>query len=180
MRRALFLVPVLVFLLLLGYFALPLLRHSDPSLVASPLIDKPAPDFALPPLPGETQGVARANLIGQVQLVNVFASWCVPCRAEAPALMALARDHKIVIWGIAQKDKPEDTAAFLAELGNPYRAVGVDRDGRASIDWGVYGVPETYLVDAQGKIRLKHVGPLTPDDVEHEILPALKQLEASS
>jgi cytochrome c biogenesis protein CcmG/thiol:disulfide interchange protein DsbE len=177
LRRLAFLLPVLGFLGLLAYFARPLIQGADPSLVASPLIDRPVPTFTLPALPGRDHGLAAADLSGGVQLVNIFASWCIPCRAEAPALMDLARTHHVRIRGIAYKDKPDATLAYLAELGDPYQTVGVDADGRVAIDWGVYGVPETYLIDGAGRIRLKHVGPLTPDDVRNEILPAIARLE---
>lgn len=176
MRRVLFIVPVLAFLALLVYFALPLIRHTDPSLVASPLIDKAAPAFTLPPLPGHDRGLASDDLKGQVQIVNIFASWCIPCRAEAPMLMNLARQHHVTIRGIAYKDKPEDTERYLSELGDPYGSIGMDRDGRVAIDWGAYGVPETYIIDAEGRIRFKQAAPLTPEDIEHEILPTLARL----
>jgi len=176
MRRLLFLVPVLAFLGLLAYFATPLIRHTDPGMVASPLIDKPAPEFALPALPGRDGGFASGDLKGRVQIVNIFASWCVPCRAEAPMLMSLARQHHVTIRGIAYKDKPEDTLRYLSELGDPYAAIGVDRDGRVGIDWGAYGVPETYIVDSEGRIRFKKAAPLTPKDIEQDILPTLAKL----
>ena len=176
MRRLLFLAPITAFVGLLVYFALPIIRHTDPSLVASPLIDQPAPTFSLPPLPGHEHGLSSADLKGEVKIVNIFASWCVPCRAEAGELMALARDHHVTIVGIAYKDKPANTETYLSELGDPYAAIGVDSDGRVAIDWGAYGVPETYIVDSDGRIRFKHVAPITPDDIDHKILPALASL----
>jgi cytochrome c biogenesis protein CcmG/thiol:disulfide interchange protein DsbE len=176
MRRLFFLAPMLAFLGLLVYFALPLIRHTDPSLVASPLIDKPAPAFSLPPLPGRQHGLDSADLKGQVQIVNIFASWCVPCRAEAGELMALARDHHVTIRGIAYEDKPGNTETYLSEVGDPYASIGMDSDGRVAIDWGAYGVPETYIIDAEGRIRFKHVAPITEQDIEQTILPALARL----
>lgn len=176
MRRLLFILPVLAFLGLLAYFATPLLNGADPTRIASPLIDKPVPDFALPPLPGRGKGVGTADLKGKVQMVNIFASWCVPCRAEAPVLMTLARTYKVPILGIAQKDKPENTLAFLEETGDPYVAIGMDSDRHASIAWGAYGAPETYIVDAEGRIRFRQAMPLTPGDIKDKILPVLKEL----
>jgi len=176
MRRIVFLVPVAAFLLLVVYFATPLLRGTDPSLIPSPLIDQPVPVFDLPPLPGYEHGLSSADLKGQVQIVNIFASWCIPCRAEAPALMALARDHHIPIRGIDQKDKPQDALAYLKELGDPYVSIGMDSDRHVSIDWGAYGAPETFIVDAEGRIRFKQAAPLTPADIKNTILPLLAKL----
>ena len=176
MRRLIFLTPVIVFLGLLLYFAMPLIRHTDPSLVASPLIDQPVPVFSLPPLPGRSGGFGSADLKGRVQIVNMFASWCIPCRAEAPILMGLARQYHVTIRGVAYKDKPEDTERYLSELGDPYDSIGIDRDGRVAIDWGAYGVPETYIIDTDGRIRFKQAAPLTEQDIERDILPTLARL----
>jgi cytochrome c biogenesis protein CcmG/thiol:disulfide interchange protein DsbE len=118
-------------------------------------------------------GFDTASLGGEVTVVNVFASWCVPCRAEHPLLEALKANTGVRLYGINQADAPENARAFLAELGNPYDAVGADRNRRVSIDWGVYGVPETFVVDANGIITFKHVGPLTPQSLERELLPAI-------
>ena len=176
MRRLAFLLPLAVFFGVAIYFALPLIRGTNPSVIPSALIDRPVPAFDLPPLPGQTKGLADADLRGEAQLVNVFASWCLPCKAEHPLLMRLAREQGITIRGINYKDKPNDALAWLAANGNPYRTVGADEAGRVSIDWGVYGVPETYVIDRQGRIRYRHVGPLVPAVVESSILPLLKQL----
>src|SRR5271170_5811203 len=176
MRRALYLLPILLFVLLAAYFALGLRR--DPSLLPSALLDKPAPAFDLPGLGGKA-GLARSDLAGHVVLVNFFASWCVPCREEHPLLMRLAEEGRIILYGIDYKDKPEDAARLLTQLGDPYRRIGVDLQGRTAIDFGVYGVPETYVVDASGRIRYRQVGPITPDDYEQKLLPLLKQLGAS-
>lgn len=176
MKRTLFLVPLGLFAALLLYFAAGL--SHDPKLIPSVLIDKPAPDFALPPLPGHTQGLATADLKGgEVQLVNVFASWCVPCRIEHPLISALAAQG-LAVRGLNYKDKPEDALEWLRRNGDPYRSIGADRDGRVGIDWGVYGVPETFVVDGQGRIRYKHVGPLTPEDLDGKILPMIESLRA--
>lgn len=173
MKRLLFALPVLVFVVLVGYFLLGLQR--DPSTLPSALIDKPVPEFGLPALT-EKPGLTAADLRGQVTLVNFFASWCVPCRVEHPVLMRIGKSVPVV--GIAYKDKPEDSRRFLEELGDPYARIGVDRDGRTAIDFGVYGVPETYVVDKEGKIRLRFVGPLTPKAWEEEIAPLVQRLQS--
>jgi len=174
MRALKFVLPVVVFAGLALVFAFGLGR--DPSVVPSPLIDKPAPDFVLAPLHDGEPGLSSADLRGDVVLVNMFASWCVPCRAEHPLLMRLARETGVVIYGINYKDPPEAARKFLADLGNPYTRIGVDADGRAGIDWGLYGVPETFLVDRNGRIRFKWVGPLTPEAVEEKIVPLWRGL----
>lgn len=178
MRRLIFILPILVFVGLVAYFATPLLNQTDPTLIPSPLIDKPVPTFDLPPLPGHEKGLSSADLKGQVQIVNIFASWCIPCRAEAPVLMGLARTAHVPIRGINQKDKPEDAEAYLKELGDPYTSIGMDSDRRVSIDWGAYGAPETFIVDAEGRIRFKQAAPLTQADVRDTILPLLAKLGA--
>ena len=147
----------------------------EPGRVPSALIDRPAPPLDLPPLAGRASGLSSELLTGEASLVNVFASWCPPCRAEHPVLMRLAQDG-VPIWGVNYKDEPEDAHAFLAELGDPYRAIGADRSGRTAIDWGVYGYPETFVVDRNGRIRYRHVGPLTPQDVDARIRPLLDRL----
>ena len=143
--------------------------------IPSVLIDKPALALDLPPIEGRTDGLASARLKGSVSLVNVFASWCLPCRIEHPQLMRLARDG-FAVYGLNYKDDPDDARRFLAEFGNPYRAIGADTTGRAVIDWGVYGVPETFVIDRAGRIRFKHVGPITPHDLEAKIRPILDEL----
>ncbi len=176
-KRLIFaLVPVL-FLGLALLFWIGLSR--DPSVLPSVLIDTPAPDFVLPPLEGMkegTPGFATADLMGQLSLVNVFASWCVPCRAEHPLLMRLAQNEGLRIIGINYKNEPDEARTWLEDLGNPYDRIGVDYDGRVSIDWGVYGIPETFVVDAKGRIRFKQVGPMTPDMVEQTLLPLIEEL----
>jgi cytochrome c biogenesis protein CcmG/thiol:disulfide interchange protein DsbE len=172
-KRLLFALPILVFVVIVGYFVLGLQR--DPSTLPSALIDKPAPDFTLPPLT-DKPGLTAADLKGQVTLVNFFASWCVPCRSEHPVLMRIGKSVPLV--GVAYKDKPEDSRRFLEQLGNPYQRIGVDREGRTAIDFGVYGVPETYVVDKEGKIRFRFVGPLTQKAWDEEIAPMIRRLQS--
>lgn len=146
----------------------------EPRNIPSALIGKPAPQIDLPPLPGKEPGLIAADLAaGNVTLVNVWASWCGPCRYEHPQLMQLAKSGAVRMIGINYKDTNANALKFLAELGDPYDAVGVDKTGRASIEWGVYGIPETFIVDGKGRIVLKHVGPLMPEDVSEKILPAI-------
>ena len=173
-RRLLYVLPVLVFVGVGIGLAVGLTR--DPSTLPSALIDKPVPTFELPPIEGMPgEGLSSADLEGQVSLLNVFASWCVPCRAEHPLLMALA-ERGVVINGIDYKDPAEQAAKWLGELGNPFARIGADRDGRVAIDFGVYGVPETFVVDREGRIRYRHVGPLMARNVEETLLPLLEQL----
>jgi cytochrome c biogenesis protein CcmG/thiol:disulfide interchange protein DsbE len=176
MRRLLYLLPVALFLVVAGYFVLALRPGRDPSLLPSALIDKPAPDFDLAGLGGGD--LTRAGLAGQVVLVNFFASWCVPCRAEHPLLVRLAQQEHVALYGIAYKDKPADASAFLDRFGDPYRRVGLDESGRVGIDFGLYGVPETYIIDQSGHIRYRHVAPLTAETIEKDVLPRLKALGA--
>src|SRR5262245_24479789 len=173
-RPVLYLLPVLLFIALAGYFAWALLSGRDPQQLSSALIGKPAPEFALPALLPDLPGAARADLGGKPMLVNFFASWCVPCRAEHPFLMDLAKNANVTIIGIVYKDKPEAAADLLLELGNPYYRVGQDVEGRTAIDFGVYGVPETFLIDAGGIVRFRQPGPLTPDVIERDVLPLLR------
>jgi len=176
-RLALFALPLLVLVALVAVFALNIDR--DSSLVRSVLIDKPVPQFTLPAVAGlGVPGFDSAALTGKVSVVNVFASWCIPCRDEHPLLSALRQRTGVALYGINQKDAPENARAFLAELGNPYDAVGADAAGRVSIDWGVYGVPETFVVDADGIIVFKHVGPISPRSLEQELLPAIARAAA--
>src|SRR5579864_2992617 len=178
MRRLLYLLPVLLFVAVAAYFVLALRPGRDPQLLPSALIDKPAPSFTLAGLAG-SDGLRLDALRGQVMLVNFFASWCEPCRDEHPVLMRLVKDGGVALYGIAYKDKPEDTQRFLKQLGDPYRGVGLDESGRTGIDFGVYGVPETYVIDKAGHIRFRYVGPLTAETFEHEILRRLKELGPS-
>lgn len=171
LRLGLLLLPLLILAGLIAVFALNMNR--DPSLVRSVLVDKPAPALDLPAVPGAgVEGLSSALLVGQPSVVNVFASWCVPCRDEHPYLMRLADETGVQVLGINQKDAPENAARFLGELGNPYAAIGADANGRTSIDWGVYGVPETFVVNGQGVITYKHVGPISADSYP-EVLAAI-------
>ena len=174
MRYLLFALPLIALVALVAIFATSIDR--DPGLVRSVLIDKPAPAFAMAEVPElGVPGFDTESLKGEVTVVNVFASWCIPCRDEHPLLVDLKEVTGVRLFGINQADAPENARAFLAELGNPYDAVGADRDRRVSIDWGVYGVPETFVVDARGIITFKHVGPLTPQAIETELLPAIEK-----
>ena len=180
--RLSFLLPLLAFavLALVGTIALfsTLSGSRDPAQLPSVLVGKPAPQTTLQrlrqPDHDTGNGVTLTEFRGQPLLVNFFASWCAPCRAEAPALEMISKD--IAIVGIAYKDRSEDTAEFLRQFGNPFRAIGMDIDGRTGIRWGVYGVPETYLLDADGLVVLRHAGPLTRDLINNTIMPAFKAL----
>jgi cytochrome c biogenesis protein CcmG/thiol:disulfide interchange protein DsbE len=169
------LVPAAVFLLLALLFLVGL-KSRDPSVVPSALIGKPVPEFALPPLEGlGLPGFNSAELrSGKVTLVNVWASWCGPCRIEHPVLMELAKRPDLRLVGINYKDEPQNGVRFLRSLGVPYQAVGMDRSGRTSIDWGVYGVPETFVVDRQGIIRFKWVGPISEATARAKLEEAIR------
>jgi cytochrome c biogenesis protein CcmG/thiol:disulfide interchange protein DsbE len=178
--RLVLLLPLGLFVFLAAVFLMRLESGVDPSAVPSVLIGKPAPAFALPALEGlGVPGLARADLEGKLTLVNIFASWCVPCRQEHPLLVELAKDRRIQIVGIDYKDTPENALRFLASLGNPYARVGVDRQGRTFIDWGAYGVPETFLVGPDGVIISKIIGPLTPAAVNETFMPEIAKAAAA-
>lgn len=172
-RSVLVFVPLILFLGLAALFLIRLYA-GDASRIPSALLGKPVPPFNLAAVPGlDRPGLASADLkTGQVTLINFFASWCVPCRQEQPALMALSKSGQRLV-GVAYKDQPQNTRRFLDEDGNPYSAIGADPDGRTGIDFGVYGVPETYVVKADGTIAHKIVGPLTEDNVKNELMPAI-------
>ncbi|MGH6975641.1 MAG: DsbE family thiol:disulfide interchange protein [Stellaceae bacterium] len=177
-RHAIYLLPLVVFAALAVYLSHGLAPGYNPELLPSALIDKPAPTFDLAGLKDEARLSNRA-FADEIVFVNFFASWCVPCREESPVLMDLARRNVIVLYGIDYKDKPDDAEKFLQQYGDPYRRIGVDDSGRTAIDFGVYGVPETYAIDRTGHIRWRHVGPLTADVVRKEIMPLLQELGAS-
>lgn len=173
-RRTVFVVPILVFLGISVFLAIGLFL--DPREVPSPLIGKPVPDFKLPPVQGRTLGLSTEDLKGEVSLVNVFASWCVACREEHPLLMRLSQQGVVPIHGLNYKDTPKDAADWLDSLGDPYTRTGADINGRVGIDWGVYGVPETFVIDREGHIRYKHIGPISDRDWEEKMAPLVEQL----
>ncbi|MEM7446560.1 MAG: DsbE family thiol:disulfide interchange protein [Pseudomonadota bacterium] len=179
MRRLVFLVPLIVFAVLAVWMAVPMLQARDPSDLPSALLDRPAPETDLPPVMGRAAGVAgltTADLAtGEPILLNVFASWCAPCLAEHPLLTSLA-DEGITIHAINYRDDPADAAAWLAQHGDPFDRVGLDREGRAGIDWGITGVPETFVIDGEGRIRYRFAGPLTPAIVDRDFRPLLASL----
>ncbi len=183
-RRWIGLTPLIVFGAIAAVFVYQLRSGNDPSELPSTLIDQLAPDFDLAPLEGlansngPVPGFSTADLIGEVTVVNVWGSWCVPCRAEHPFIEALAEDGRFRVVGINQRDGTANALAFLAEFGNPYDAVGIDPRGRASIDWGVYGVPETFLIDRNGVIRHKIIGPIDERRLFEEVMPQLEALLA--
>ena len=169
-----FAIPLVLFILLVGFLAIGL-RH-DPHEVPSPLINKPAPAFQLTQLRDPTQTFSAADMRGKVWLLNVWASWCVTCRDEHPLLLQYARSGALPIYGLNYKDKREDALSWLGELGDPYVLSVSDTDGRVGIDYGVYGAPETYLIDRNGVIRFKQIGPVTPDIWQDKILPLAQKL----
>jgi cytochrome c biogenesis protein CcmG/thiol:disulfide interchange protein DsbE len=159
---------------LVGFLAIGLTR--DPRDVPSPLVGKPAPAFTLPQLHDAGKSFSAADMKGRVWLLNVWASWCVACREEHPVLVEFARTGQVPIIGLDYKDKVADARQWLDKLGNPYTLTAVDADGRVGIDYGVYGVPETYVIDKQGIIRMKHTGPITPESLNKKILPLVAEL----
>jgi cytochrome c biogenesis protein CcmG/thiol:disulfide interchange protein DsbE len=173
--RLLLLLPLVLFFGLVLAFAMRLDR--DPSGIPSALIGKPVPVFSLPPVKGRELGLSSNDLTGDVSLVNVFASWCVACREEHPLLMRLKADGAVAVHGLDYKDEPDNAARWLNSMGDPYTRTGADRDGRVAIDWGVYGVPETFVVSRAGRIAYKQTGPLTAKDLEDTVLPLMRKLQ---
>jgi cytochrome c biogenesis protein CcmG, thiol:disulfide interchange protein DsbE len=179
-RRVIVLIPLVAFLALAALFMYRL-GTGDPSRIPSALIGQPAPPTSLPPLAGlerdgqPVPGLDGAAFKGEVTLLNVWASWCVPCRDEAPLLMTLAADRRIRVVGITYKDQPDNARRFLGRYGNPFVANGVDGNGRAAIEWGVYGVPETFVVGRDGRIAYKLIGPITPDNLGRVVKPAIEK-----
>ncbi len=174
MKYLKFLIPLGLFLVLAGFLAVGL--NLNPREVPSPLIGKPAPGFDLTMLDAPDQRLKRDDLLGKVWVLNVWASWCAPCREEHPLVVELARRKLVPVYGLNYKDTRPAGLGFLRQLGNPYEASLFDADGRVGIDYGVYGVPETFVVDKQGTIRYKQIGPLTPEVIEKKIVPLLKEL----
>ncbi len=178
--RLIVLLPLAVFLALAALFLFRL-GSGDPSRLPSALIGRPVPDTPLPAVEGLVRdgapvpGIASTDFKGAVSLVNVWASWCVPCHEEAPLLLKLAEDKRIRMLGINYKDQPENARRFIGRHGNPFTAVGADSNGRGSIDWGVYGVPETFVVGRDGRIAYKLVGPITPENLETALKPAIEK-----
>jgi cytochrome c biogenesis protein CcmG/thiol:disulfide interchange protein DsbE len=172
--RVRYLVPIAAFAGLILMFGWALNR--DPSTIPSALIGRQVPEFALPAVKGRTLGLSSQDLKGEISLVNVFASWCVPCREEHPLLMRMKADGLLPIYGLNYKDEPDNAARWLNTMGDPYMRTGADRDGRVAIDWGVYGVPETFVIAKDGRIAHKQIGPLSPKALEDTIVPLITRL----
>jgi cytochrome c biogenesis protein CcmG, thiol:disulfide interchange protein DsbE len=171
-----FLIPLALFGVLAVFLGAGL--RLDPREVPSPLIGKPAPDFKLTRLDDPAATISRADLLGKVWMLNVWASWCVACREEHPALVAFAKRKLVPVYGLNYKDVRTDGLLWLSRLGDPYEASFFDGDGRVGIDYGVYGVPETFVIDRQGVVRFKHIGPLTPELIRERIEPLIESLRA--
>jgi cytochrome c biogenesis protein CcmG/thiol:disulfide interchange protein DsbE len=178
--RLRYIVPVAVFAVIaaiLGYMLLELKDgRRDPRYVPSPLVGQSAPQFALAGPEGIDTSLSRADLDGRITVVNIFASWCVPCLAEHPIMTRLGADPRVQLAGINYRDAPSDARGWLAQHGNPYDRIGADRDGRVGLDWGITGVPETFIVGPDGVIRYHHRGPVTPQILEEQILPAIAEI----
>jgi cytochrome c biogenesis protein CcmG/thiol:disulfide interchange protein DsbE len=170
-----YLVPLALFGAVVGFLGMGL--GLNPREVPSPLIGKPAPGFTLARLDDTTQKISREDLLGKVWMLNVWASWCAPCREEHPLVIDIARRGLVPVYGLNYKDTAAAANTWLTRLGNPYTATLVDADGRVGIDFGVYGVPETFIIDKQGVVRMKHTGPITPDVLRTRIEPLLKELQ---
>lgn len=167
--------PLAIFLLTAAFLGIGLTMN--PRELPSPLIGSPAPVFSLPAVKGRELGLANTDLKGEVSLVNVFASWCAACREEHPLIMQLNSSGLVPIHGLNYKDKPDDALAWLNELGDPYTRTGADISGRVGIDWGVYGVPETFVIDRNGVIVYKHIGAITPKALDETIMPLVRKLQ---
>ena len=174
MKSLRFIIPLAIFLVLVGFLAAGL--KLDPRAVPSPLIGKPAPGFTLPRLDDPNTAVQRDAMLGKAWVLNVWASWCGPCRDEHPHIVAFSKTKQAPLIGLNYKDKRDDAQTWLKQLGNPYDLSLSDLDGRVGINFGVYGVPETFVIDKQGVIRFKHVGPMTPEVLQTRIVPLLKEL----
>ena len=171
-----YLLPLVLFIVMAIFLAVGL--KLNPKEIPSPLIGKPAPAFTLPTLENPSQPLSEHDLKGRVWLLNVWASWCVSCREEHPILVELSKRKLVTIIGLNYKDEAQAAGQWLQRFGNPYDSSVMDADGRVGIDYGVYGVPETFVVDKRGVIRHKHTGPVTPIDIEQTLLPLLQQLNA--
>ncbi len=170
-----FLIPAAIFIVLVGFLAAGL--KLNPREVPSPLIDKPAPPFTLAQLAEPQKPFSNADMLGQVWVLNVWASWCVTCREEHPVLLDLSKSKVVPVYGLNYKDKRDEAVAWLKQFGDPYALSIVDGDGRVGIDYGVYGVPETYVIDKQGIIRYKRIGAVTRQVVDEKILPLVRKLQ---
>lgn len=170
--------PLIFFALLVALLWFGL--GNDPRTIPSPLVGKPAPAFELPKLYKAGENASPEELKGKVWLLNVFASWCVSCRAEHEVVTNFIRNHKVDVLGLNYKDEDADAKRWLAQFGNPYAVIAVDITGRTGMDWGVYGVPETFVMDKQGIIRHKFTGPLTEDIVQQELVPLINTLQAEN
>ncbi len=175
MMRLIFLLPISAFLIIAVWFAQGLDR--DPRYIPSMLIDRQAPEFSLPPIEGRAEGFSAADLKGQVSIVNIFGSWCATCEIEHPVLMEIAGDGAAPIYGLDWKDRPGAGAEWLRSRGDPYEKIGDDPDGRVVIDFGVTGAPETFIVDAEGRVRHKHVGAISREDWQNVLKPMIEDLK---
>ncbi len=169
-----FVLPLGIFVLMVALLGYGL--SLDPKKVPSPLIDKPAPAFSLAMLEDPSRQLSTADMKGQVWVLNVWASWCVSCRAEHEVITALARQNLVTVVGLNYKDEPADATRWLGKYGNPYAVSVIDGDGRVGIDWGVYGVPETFVIGADGLIKYKHIGPVTHESLQQKVLPVIRDL----
>lgn len=167
--------PIAVFVVIAIALAWGLTR--DPKTLPSTLIGKSVPQFSLPPVKGRTLGLSTDDLRGEVSLVNVFASWCLECRLEHPLIMQMKAEGVVTIHGLNYKDRPDDAERWLNSLGDPYTRTGADIDGRAGIEWGVYGVPETFVISKDGRVEYKHIGPLSVETLEKKIIPLIQTLK---
>ena len=172
-----YLVPLAIFAILVAFLYRGL--SLDPKRVPSPLVGKPMPEFSLPRLQDPAATLSDSDLRGKVSVLNIWATWCVSCRAEHTVLLQLARESTVDIYGLNYKDERPAAQQWLQQLGDPYAANAFDADGRAGIDWGVYGAPETFIMDKQGIVRHKHIGPLSVDDLNNTILPLIAELQAT-
>ena len=172
-----YLVPLAIFMVLVAFLYRGL--SLDPKRVPSPLVGKPMPEFSLPRLQDAAATISDTDLKGKVSILNIWATWCVSCRAEHEVLLLLAKSNKVDIYGLNYKDERDKAKRWLTQLGDPYVANAFDADGRAGIDWGVYGAPETFIMDREGIIRHKHIGPLSVDALNNEILPLIAELQTT-
>jgi cytochrome c biogenesis protein CcmG/thiol:disulfide interchange protein DsbE len=171
-----YLLPLVIFAIVVGFLAVGL--KLNPREIPSPLVGKPAPDFSLPQLYDQEKVFSSKELAGKVWLLNFWASWCSGCKTEHPVLMRIAESGEVPIYGMDYKDQREEAITWLRQWGNPYPVIAMDESGRVGIDYGVYGVPETYVIDKQGVIRYKQIGPLDDETVAKKILPLVKELHA--